>query len=606
MKIIITITLTSAATLLACACVMNSHEASLNNSNSNLNTNPTNTAPAAAMPQKAGQATPLVFKDPRPAECKPTLLVDGVARGECVATIINTNTFNPQIQDAPPKFEGMRKGAYLPPHKMGREIPDGEPNNLDSPHALNNTQIEPGEYFPGITQTSWTPPDPNLAVGPNHIVATVNSQIAFFNKTGTKTFQVALDSTGAPGFFEPVGASTFVFDPKCIYDQHSNRFIVISPEYYSSTSTAYMDIAISDDSDPNGIWYKYRTSCVVTIGGVNYWVDYPGLGVDANGIYITGNLFGFTSGFAGAWFRSFDKTPLLIGGAAVYADVNYSSSSSVQVASAFPDAKALFVSRASSTSMRVHSIANPFTAPVVSIKTITVASGASPPTAPVNGSTTGTIATLDGRMMNANIRDGKLYAAHCISSSSKAAARWYQVNLNNWPTTSTATPTLAQSGTILPSTGESTFYPAIAANARGDVAVAYGASSLTVFPNLSISGRRASDATGTMSQSTMLGTGSTGPATTGNRWGDYFGIAVDPLNDCTFWSIGEIGGGSWSTVINSFSVAQSADVDSSGAVDSADLSRLLLSYGICPCCVEDIDNSGEVDSSDVSRLLLEF
>jgi hypothetical protein len=153
MKIITNIALTSAATLLACACVMNSHEASLNNSNSNSNTNPTNTAPAAAMPQKAGQATPLVFQDPRPAECKPTLLVDGVARGECVATIINTNTFNPQIQDAPPKFEGMRKGAYLPPHKMGREIPDGEPNNLDSPHALNDTQIEPGEYFPGITQT---------------------------------------------------------------------------------------------------------------------------------------------------------------------------------------------------------------------------------------------------------------------------------------------------------------------------------------------------------------------------------------------------------------------------------------------------------------------
>jgi len=602
MKTATNIALSCVAGLLTCACVMNSNQTAPTDTLTNTSANP----PAAAMPQKAGQATPLVFQDPRPTECKPTLLVDGVARGECVATIINTNTFNPQIQDAPPKFEGMRKGAYLPPHKMGREIPDGEPNNLDSPHALNDTQIEPGEYFPGITQTSWTPPDPNLAVGPNHIVATVNSQIAFFNKTGTKTFQVALDSTGAPGFFEPVGASTFVFDPKCIYDQHSNRFIVISPEYYSSTSTAYMDIAISDDSDPNGIWYKYRTSCVVTIGGVNYWVDYPGLGVDANGIYITGNLFGFTSGFAGAWFRSFDKTPLLTGATAVYADVNYSSSSSVQVASAFPDAKALFVSRASSTSMRVHSIANPFTAPVVSIKTITVASGASPPTAPVNGSTTGTIATLDGRMMNANIRDGKLYAAHCISSSSKAAARWYQVNLNNWPTTSTATPTLGQSGTILPSTGESTFYPAIAANARGDVAVAYGASSLTVFPNLSISGRRASDATGTMSQSTMLGTGSTGPATTGNRWGDYFGIAVDPLNDCTFWSIGEIGGGSWSTVINSFSVAQSADVDSSGAVDSADLSRLLLSYGICPCCVEDIDNSGEVDSSDVSRLLLEF
>ena len=108
MKIITHIAVSSAAALLACACVMNSNQASLNNLNSNSNTNPTNNAPAAAMPQKAGQATPLVFKDPRPAECKPTKLINGVARGECVATIINTNTFNPLIQDAPPKVEGMR------------------------------------------------------------------------------------------------------------------------------------------------------------------------------------------------------------------------------------------------------------------------------------------------------------------------------------------------------------------------------------------------------------------------------------------------------------------------------------------------------------------
>ena len=438
------------------------------------------------------------------------------------------------------------------------------------------------------------------------MVATVNSQIAFFSKTGTKTFQVALDSTGAPGFFEPVGASNFVFDPKCIYDQHSNRFIVISPEYYSSSQTAYMDIAISDDSDPNGTWYKYRTSCVVTISGVKYWVDYPGLGVDANGIYITGNLFGFTSGFAGAWFRSFDKTPLLTGGTAVYADVNYSSSSSVQVASAYPDAKALFVSRVSSTSMRLHSIANPFTTPVVSIKAITVPSGAAPPTAPVKGSTTGTLDTLDGRMMNANIRAGKLYAAHCISSSSKAAARWYQVNLNNWPTTTTATPTLGQSGTILPSTGESTFFPAIAANARGDVAVAYGASSLTVYPQVSISARRALDPTGTMSQSTVLANGTTAPTAAGNRWGDYFGIAVDPLNDCTFWCIGETGGSSWSTVINSFSVAQSTDINQDGSTNSEDLGLQLLKTGECACCVEDLNNDGDVNSADTGILLLGF
>ena len=52
--------------------------------------------------------------------------------------------------------------------------------------------------FPGISQARFTPPDPTLAVGPNHVVEMVNSEIAFFAKDGTMQFQNTLDSTGFP------------------------------------------------------------------------------------------------------------------------------------------------------------------------------------------------------------------------------------------------------------------------------------------------------------------------------------------------------------------------------------------------------------------------
>jgi len=48
------------------------------------------------------------------------------------------------------------------------------------------------------------------------------------------------------------------------------------------------------------------------------------------------------------------------------------------------------------------------------------------------------------------------------------------------------------------------------------------------------------------------------------------------------------------------------DFDFSGAVDSSDMSIMLLDYGVCGGCVTDLDQDSVVDSSDMSLLLLEF
>ncbi len=127
-----------------------------------------------------------------------------------------------------------------------------------------------GSGFAAVAQTEWSPPDPNLAVGPDHIVETVNAAIAFYDKhTGQQLFSTHLGTPGNPGFFEPVGAdSGFVFDPKCFYDQKVGRFVVVALEHNSNDS--WIDIAVSDDDDPNGIWYKYRTFSVIALGSSQY------------------------------------------------------------------------------------------------------------------------------------------------------------------------------------------------------------------------------------------------------------------------------------------------------------------------------------------------
>ena len=55
---------------------------------------------------------------------------------------------------------------------------------VEDPNATKNPNANPENTillrsFPSIQQTGFIPPDPHLAVGPNHIIATVNSE--FFN-----------------------------------------------------------------------------------------------------------------------------------------------------------------------------------------------------------------------------------------------------------------------------------------------------------------------------------------------------------------------------------------------------------------------------------------
>ena len=72
--------------------------------------------------------------------------------------------------------------------------------------------LEPaGVGFPGINNTGWIPPDPHMAVGPQHVVVMTNGAIAFFTKTGTFQFQDQIE--GAGGFWGSLGATGFVFDP---------------------------------------------------------------------------------------------------------------------------------------------------------------------------------------------------------------------------------------------------------------------------------------------------------------------------------------------------------------------------------------------------------
>ena len=533
----------------------------------------------------------------------------GTARGVATPTIIDTRTFDPQvIERGPWRGETKRPGEILPKHGRDKTLRPGAPNDLRSGGLTDRPRIDtdPGVLFPGIIQSPWTPPDPSIAVGPNHVLETVNMEIAWYEKDGTPIFQQRLDSTGDPGFFEELGAGDFTFDPKSFYDPFRNRYVVLALEHY--TGESWITIAISDDDDPNGIWYKYRTWALPEIDETTYWVDYPGFGFDADGWYVTNNLFreeGPGSGFGGTLLRSIDPAGALDGGEITFVDLLLPGGSHQIAQVPDGDSPMVLVKTDSSTGLRLVSVNDPFGDPSSSSRTVAIPEYQYPNDRPPTPGGDN-LNPLDGRIMNVMIRKGSLWTGHGVRTpeDSTTVGRWYEIDLDGWPQAELGDPTLVQSGEIRPGFGIHTCYPAIAVDASGDVAVVYTRSSTEEYPTLSVAGRVPSDPLGTLGEEETLAVSTAVPNNgSAYRWGDYFDATTDPTDDNLFWVAGQIYvDGGWLTEISSFSIRVVGDINQDGLVDGQDLSILLGAWGTSDP-LADLNGDGDVDGTDLTIIL---
>ncbi|MBK9188561.1 MAG: hypothetical protein IPM33_06340 [Phycisphaerales bacterium] len=485
---------------------------------------------------------------PRPA---PDLTKPGaVARGTTPAWTIDTRQFPVQIQPIDTIEAERRVREIVPSHERPAEPPPGPANTLVAGETLDEERATITGLWPSVGSTGWTPPDPCLAVGPNHVVVTVNQSIAWYTRSGTQQFSAILGSQGSPGFFEGIGASTFAFDPKCVYDHLAQRFIVLALEVYQSSNEAYITLGISDDADPNGTWHMYRTDCVMTVGANQYWWDFPGLGYDQNAIYVTGNLFQINgSGYAGGGFRVYDKAPLLSGQPAVYSTLRASGEYTVQPAIHFGSTSTpYFATIANSTTVRLWSINNPLTTPSLTSINVAIPSASGAISAPtLNGSAVSSA----GKTMP-YWRNGRLWVCHNASTSGRNLARWHEIATNSWP--ASGSPTRLQSGTIDAGPNLHTIFPAIAVNTNGEVGVALGTTGEFSRVNVAATGRRATDPAGRIGVPSVV---KPGERDAGGRWGDYYAICIDPTDDTTFWGIGEYArsGSGWQNWVYSFRVS---------------------------------------------------
>lgn len=328
-----------------------------------------------------------------------------------------------------------------------------------------------------------------------------------------------------------------------------------------------------------------------------------GLGYDGQAWYVTGNLFKLSgastcAGFGGSIVRVFEKPGAMSGGTAVWRDV-VDSGASWQVGSSRTAADpAYLLSVANDTALAIARVADPLTAPTLVKSTCPVPLMVQAESAPTPN---GSLYIVDRRVFNATVRNGRIFVANhaALVANGPAGAVWYEIDVSG------SAPALVQSGRIAATGSASTFFPAVAVNDGGSMAIVYGRSSPTLHPLLEVAGRLPCDPPGTVGASSVIASSTTSPSGANKRWGDYFSATVDPVDGRTFWVIGEVQVASgWRTEITSLRIGRASDLSGDGAVDAVDLAELLSTWGSAGAA--DLNGNGAVDAPDLSQLLSEW
>jgi hypothetical protein len=178
-----------------------------------------------------------------------------------------------------------------------------------SPEDESNTRavtpvIESG--FEANWSTESTPPDNTIAISNGGIIVSANNDgIEYYNENGTNLYFDFWSD-----FFDDSQLTSSIFDPKVIYDSGADRFIM-TVLHGSVAATSRVLMCFSKTNNPIDGWHVYKLSGNPL--GNNSWFDFPSLGMSANEVYVSGNLFSGNS-FTGAVVFQINKAEGYAGG----------------------------------------------------------------------------------------------------------------------------------------------------------------------------------------------------------------------------------------------------------------------------------------------------
>ncbi len=406
-------------------------------------------------------------------------------------------------------------------------------------------------------------PDPQIAVGPNHIVEMVEVVGRIYDKNNlapAANFELG-DLFGLPTPRCADGAAAPCWtegNPRLMYDDLSDRFIATYTSYIdypSGADSSRLYTAISQTSDPTGSWNIYSHA------HNDVYADEPWVGVTSDKITISFNLVDIdTFGFVGQKTYVYNKTEALAGGPFTNTVFPIDPSFfSIRPAQHMTPGSDQFAATIEGNTLKVIRYTG---VPGISGITRTITS------VPISGHVApilatdpggGFIDTGDGRLLDAFVDGNSLWVTtntfcQLPPLAYETCAQLIQVNL----TTNTAVQNI-----VYGFAGQDNYYPAARTDSNGNLVAVFNRSdSGGINVGAWAVARASSDAPNTLSASTFLQPGEisvTSDQTPGSppaRWGSYYATARDPSAPCV-WAVGQYaldvpgvsGGNDWGTSI---------------------------------------------------------
>jgi hypothetical protein len=426
----------------------------------------------------------------------------------------------------------------------------------------NLSNVYTNQTFVGFQPS---PPDPIIAVGPTSFITMVNVTFGIYDKLTMKPIYVnSLASLWGVSFSRG--------DPYVVYDESSERFFLCAfGEVVFAPDTDIL-IAVSKDSNPQSPadfhLYKYRSPDLA---------DYPKLAVDKEAVYITTQAF---NTFNGNLIWAFDKSSILNGPNNFSLLPNYEARIPRDSFNSLPEFifplhprpslngsdKVVFIQSKLDLAypgpgyqgehVRLMYFNNILESPtlVTADLRVPVYSGLSgktieqpPPTltpADSQGNPVPLIGleSVMGVIFGVNV-NGSVWATHSVFSEDgqeRLVLRWYEIDIGDF-VRENKPPVLKQCGNVDSGGSMNHFVPSINVDDKNNMAIHFTLAGPEQYPVIAYTGRLSADPPGTIRLPLQTAKGGDlyyQQGTPRNRWGDYSGLAIDPI-DRTFWLFNE-------------------------------------------------------------------
>ena len=387
------------------------------------------------------------------------------------------------------------------------------------------------------------PADTHGAVGANHLLVALNSQVRIQTKTGTTISTVSLN-----GFWATFGHAN-VFDPRVYYDPYGSRWIFVALTDFRAASSSLL-IGVTQTNDPTGSWnlydIDYDASNIV-------FGDYPNIGFNRNWITVTANSYRISDkGFVTSNIYVFDKASLYAATGSPFTLFQDSTGTSQTPAVTYDDTlSTMYIlenwngNSAGGGYLRLSTITGAVGSEVL---TLGVAFPSTPnpwDSAPPGGTDfapqLGSVRKLnagDSVVQNTVYRNGSLWCVQTVflpagGAATRSSIQWWQLTTSG----------LIQQRDRIDDPAGNLFYafPSIAVNQHNDALIGYSRFSSTQYAGAGYSFRAASDPVNTLRDRATLKDGQAPyykiNGGTRNKWGDFSNTVIDPLNDTEFWTI---------------------------------------------------------------------